>query len=183
MATATLISVAEYLATTYRPDCDYIDGEVQERNLGSRPHGQLQALLAQWFNERFDAYGCSAITEQCVQVTPGRFRIPDICVVPAGNSDAFIIETTPLACIEILSPEDRLSRLQERIDDYAAMGVPNIWVMDPLDHAAWVAQGRALQPVSTPEIPVVGTGLVLNLTTLFAELDRRLPSRLPSQER
>ncbi|WP_419805044.1 Uma2 family endonuclease [Terriglobus sp.] len=174
MATATLISVAEYLATSYRPDCDYIDGEIQERNLGTRPHSQLQFLLAKWFDQHFDTLGCSALPEQRVRVTPGRFRIADVCVVPADNSDAFIIETTPLACIEVLSPEDRLSRIQDRIDDYTAMGVPNIWVVDPLDHAAWVANGRALQPVSTPELPVIGTPLVLNLTTLFAELDRRL---------
>ena len=175
MATAAApISVAEYLATSYRPDCDYIDGEVQERNLGTRPHGQLQALLAQWFNERFDAYGCNAITEQRVQVAPDRFLVPDVCVLPADNADTFIIESTPLACIEILSPEDRLSRLQERIDDYAAMGVPNIWVMDPLDHATWVAEGRALQPVSGPDVSVAGTPLVLNLAALIADLQRRL---------
>ena len=174
MGTATLVSVAEYLSTSYRPDCDYIDGEVQERNLGTRPHATLQFLIAQWFNDRFDEYGCSGLPGQRVRVSPTRFRIADVCVVPADNTDALIIEATPLACIEVLSPEDRLSRLQERIDDYASMGVPNIWVMDPLALATWIAQGRALQPVSSPEIPVVGTPLVLNLSALFSDLNRRL---------
>ena len=32
MATRTLVSVEEYLATSYRPDCDYVDGKVVERN-------------------------------------------------------------------------------------------------------------------------------------------------------
>src|SRR5579875_879313 len=27
------ISVEEYLSTSYRPDCDYVDGEIEERNL------------------------------------------------------------------------------------------------------------------------------------------------------
>ncbi len=35
----------EYLKTTYRPDRDYIDGEVRERNLGERPHSLLQLLI------------------------------------------------------------------------------------------------------------------------------------------
>ena len=36
METGGLISVREYLSTSYRPDCDYVDGEVQERNLGEK---------------------------------------------------------------------------------------------------------------------------------------------------
>jgi hypothetical protein len=42
MATAsTLISIEEYLRTSYHPDCDYVDGEIQERNLGEREHARL----------------------------------------------------------------------------------------------------------------------------------------------
>lgn len=32
MPTETLISVEEYIATSYRPDCDYMDGRIEERN-------------------------------------------------------------------------------------------------------------------------------------------------------
>ena len=45
MASSTLISVQEYMATTYRPDCDYVDGEVRERNLGEIEHSHLLALF------------------------------------------------------------------------------------------------------------------------------------------
>ena len=34
MSSATVVSVAEYLSTSYRPDLDYVDGELQERNFG-----------------------------------------------------------------------------------------------------------------------------------------------------
>ena len=43
MARPILIPVSEYLNTSYRPDCDYKDGEVLERNVGEKPHGLLQA--------------------------------------------------------------------------------------------------------------------------------------------
>jgi Uma2 family endonuclease len=36
-----------------------------------------------------------------------------------------------------LSPEDTFPRLQDRFDDYLAMGVPNIWVLDPVSRRAW----------------------------------------------
>ena len=44
MATAA-ISLQEYLATSYRPDRDYVDGAVLERNLGEREHGAIQTFL------------------------------------------------------------------------------------------------------------------------------------------
>jgi hypothetical protein len=39
------IPVEEYLATSYRPDCDYVDGEIEERNVGEFDHSFLQGLL------------------------------------------------------------------------------------------------------------------------------------------
>lgn len=45
MATNTVIPVSEYLRTSYSPDCDYVDGEVQERNTGETDHGELQGEL------------------------------------------------------------------------------------------------------------------------------------------
>lgn len=30
MAVGTFVSVEEYLRTSYRPDCDYVEGKVQE---------------------------------------------------------------------------------------------------------------------------------------------------------
>jgi hypothetical protein len=53
MATSSLVSVDEYLATSYRPDCDYVDGVLLERNAGEFDHGRLQtALAAFYYNHR-----------------------------------------------------------------------------------------------------------------------------------
>ncbi len=52
MATPTQISITEYLNTSYRPDREYVDGEVRERNVGKWEHARVQALLAAWFRER-----------------------------------------------------------------------------------------------------------------------------------
>ena len=41
MATSVLPLIEEYLKTTYRPDREYIDGEILERNvgkMGALPH-------------------------------------------------------------------------------------------------------------------------------------------------
>jgi Uma2 family endonuclease len=138
MATRTLIPVEEYLTSVYRPDCDYVDGEVLERNLGERDHSYIQLALGSYFFARRKEWNIEAFTEQRVQVRQNRFRIPDLCVVLGGTKEK-IFTTPPFLCIEILSPEDRMSRVQERIDDYFTMGVSHVWVVDPARRCAFYA--------------------------------------------
>jgi NMD protein affecting ribosome stability and mRNA decay len=75
MATSTLISVAEYLNTSDRPDCDYVDGEVLERNLGELEHARLQTAIAIWFGTHQREWNILAVVEQRVQVLERRLRI------------------------------------------------------------------------------------------------------------
>jgi Uma2 family endonuclease len=139
MSTRTLISVEEYLATSYRPDCDYVDGVIEERNLGERDHSSLQMAVAAYFFIRRKEWGISVFPEQRVQVKPTRFRIPDVCVVLGGKPAEQIFTKPPFLCTEVLSPEDRMSRVEERIDDYLAMGVPYVWLLDPATRRAYAA--------------------------------------------
>ncbi len=132
------VPVEEYLHTPYDPDCDYVDGEVVERNLGEFDHADLQTSIAAYFRALRKKLGIYAVVEWRVQVAPTRFRVPDVLVMlrkPAGER---ILKTPPFIVIEILSSEDRLSRMQKRIDDYLAFGVPNVWLIDPETRRAWV---------------------------------------------
>lgn len=45
MATAALVSVSEYLNTSYRPDQELLEGRLVERNLGEYDHSNLQGAL------------------------------------------------------------------------------------------------------------------------------------------
>src|SRR5436305_1635741 len=110
MATGSLISVREYLSTSYRPDCDYVDGVVVERNLGEYDHGRLQAAIIIYFS-RHEEWGVEVVPEQRVQVSPTRFRVPDLCVV-VGKPSEPILHTPPLICFEILSRDDRLPAMR-----------------------------------------------------------------------
>jgi len=83
-----------------------------------------------------------------------------------------IIAHPPLIAIEILSPEDRLSRFQDRIDDYLAFGVENIWIIDPERREAYTATASGLHPVRANELTVPETPIRVVLSELFAELDR-----------
>ncbi len=131
MATGTLVSVEEYLNTSYDPDRDYVDGEVLERNLGEREHSELQMELAVFLCGLRKKLGFHVFPEQRVQVRPTRFRIPDICVVLGKRPSTAIFVEPPFLCIEILSKDDRYSALREKIADYQSFGVKYVWVIDP----------------------------------------------------
>jgi len=138
MVSSTLIPVAEYLSTSYRPDREYVDGVVLERTVGELDHSDLQTELSHWFRSRRKELGVWAFAEQRVQVKPTRFRVPDICVVAGTKPKERILTHPPFLCIEILSKDDRMSEMQERIDDYLDFGVRYVWVVDPLARRAWV---------------------------------------------
>jgi Uma2 family endonuclease len=172
MASGTLVSEAEYLASVYRPDCEYVDGEVLERNLGETDHGSLQIILGAWFRRRRKEFGIYVFGDTRTQVAPHRYRVPDLAITttkPAGR----ILDEPPLLCIEIVSPEDRLSRMEERIKDYLAFGVRHVWLIDPRKKLAWsyTADGnRRETTVLTTDSPRIE----LPVDEVFAELAEEL---------
>jgi len=171
MSSATLVPVSEYLTASYEHDCDYIDGELQERNVGERPHSILQGILVTLFNINRRAWGIVAGTEMRVQVGERRYRIPDVCVLRRSDPNDDIVKTPPLICIEVLSPEDRIQRVQERFADYATMGVEHMWLLDPVRHQAWAVMADGSQTHVESEFTVPGTPIRISLAEVFAELD------------
>jgi len=85
MAGATLISVEEYLGSSYDPDCDFLEGHLVERNVGELDHSDAQTAFAVYLRTKYKSYWCGV--EARVQVTPTRFRVPDVTLV-AGGPDA-----------------------------------------------------------------------------------------------
>lgn len=137
MSTVTLVSLQEYLTSTYHPDCDYTDGVLIERNVGTKDHSKLQGEVFAWFRARRRVLQLAAFPEQRIQMAPRRFRVPDVCVVALPEPDEQVFTAPPYLCIEILSPEDGFPKLQERLDDYLRLGVPNVWILDPASRRGW----------------------------------------------
>jgi Uma2 family endonuclease len=145
MATEVLVSVEDYLRTSYHPDCDYLDGEVVERNLGEKQHSRTRREILFFLGSHYTRLREQLLPEQRVQVRANRYRIPDICIIAAEAADQEIITTPPDLCIEILSPEDTMTGTLDRIKDYFHMGVPTCWIIDPVNRAGWTATPGHLQ--------------------------------------
>jgi Uma2 family endonuclease len=170
MTSATLVPVSEYLRTTYRPDCDYIDGEVRERNVGERPHTQLQIILGAIFREHRQDWHVIAMGDQRVQTSAENYRVADLCVIRESDPYELIVVTPPLLCVEILSRNDSLDELQERVNDYARMGVENIWAINPWKRLAYYATVRGFSQPEDGVLRIPGTPIEISLIEIFAEL-------------
>jgi len=170
MASSILISVTEYLRSTYRPDCEYVDGRVEERNAGEHDHAAVQAALILWFGRHQEEWRIEVLPEQRIRIAENRFRVPDVCLVSLDQPVEQVLTRPPLVCIEILSPEDTLRRMQERIMDYQKLGVENIWILDP-----GTKRGYNCRPsgwLDAAEFSVASTPIRLVLSDLFAGIRR-----------
>ena len=66
-----------------------------------------------------------------VQVSATRFRVPDVTILDRNQPVEQIVTHPPIAVLEVLSPEDRHARFTRKLQDYEAMGIRQIWVIDP----------------------------------------------------
>ncbi|HEX3745695.1 MAG TPA: Uma2 family endonuclease [Bryobacteraceae bacterium] len=166
MPTAELISVTEYLATDYSPDCDFVDGVLEDRHVGERDHGLVQAALIVWFAAHRKELGIAVVPEQRIQVTGSRYRLPDVCVT-IGLPDEQVFTTPPFLCIEILSPEDQMGRVLTKVADYLNFGVPYVWLIDPRKRTAVVYTANEALPVNDGVLRTTNPDIALPLTDLF----------------
>jgi Uma2 family endonuclease len=172
MATATtLIPIEEYLRTTYHPDRDYVDGYTEKRNVGLRDHGRMTAALGAWFFNLEKEWAVYTLLGVRTRVSQSRVRIPDICLLHRNAPREQVVVTPPLLCVEILSPEDRLPRAARVMEDYARMGVPNLWLLDPKDRVAYLYSSDGLLQLATTRLTIPHTEIYVDLPTLFAALD------------
>ena len=130
MLTSTLVPVDEYLRSSWHPDREYVDGAIAERNLGDLLHSWLQTRFCEPLRER----GLHPFVNLRTGIKPNPVRVPDVLALrerPSGR----ILKRPPHIVVEILSPEDRIGYMADKIDDYLDFGIPNIWVVDPVRRA------------------------------------------------
>lgn len=152
MSTATLISVEEYLSTSYDPDMEYVDGVLVETNVGDLLHSAVQRNIIIAFAQKYPHVKTYPEVRSRTRTT--RFRLPDVAADLLVRKGRFIAES-PFIAIEILSEDDRMTRLTEKLKEYAEWGVPNIWVFDPRTQQMYACENGALVKI---EGDVIATG-------------------------
>ena len=171
VAQPVMVSVEDYLKTAYEPDCELVNGYVEERNLGEFEHGEVQGLLVQFFRNHAADWDIRCVPETRMQVSAKNFRVPDVMVLRADQKVHRIVREAPLICIEVLSPDDTMSRIQHKIREYVAFGVQNIWLFDPETRLAYRCDAKGFYQVQEDALTVPGTPIRLVLAEVFSALD------------
>lgn len=170
--TEELWTVREYLRTSWSPDREFVDGRIEERNLGEKEHSILQRFLTVLFAINRSGWGVEVFPELRTQTKARSFRVPDVLVVHAGEKFERYVTQPPLIAVEILSPEDSMSAMQAKAAEYRAFGIEHIWIIDPEPRIAYRYADGAFEEVRAGELTVTGTAIRVELSEMFAELDR-----------
>ena len=137
MSTKVQMDVEEYLRTSFDgSDCEYLDGEVVERNMGELPHSDIQGNLYLLLSQLRGRLGIRVNLEIRIQINKRRYRVADVAVWRDSNIGTGIPTVTPFLVIEILSPEDRMVRMLPKIQEYLSIGVEWVWIIDPEEKSA-----------------------------------------------
>jgi Uma2 family endonuclease len=166
------ISVEEYLSTEFEHDCEYVDGVIEERDLGEFEHAYAQGILVTLFNNHRGDWGVYALPEQRVQTQKTHFRVPDVAVLRVGSVREPILTHPPLLVIEVQSPDIPLRKTAEKSAEYLAFGIEHVWVIDPYARVAYRGSPSGLELVRSGELSIPGTPIRVIPDELFAELDK-----------
>jgi Uma2 family endonuclease len=171
MGTRVLTTVEDYLQTQFEgSDRDYVDGEVVARHMGELPHAILQAELVYLLRGASPQSRLRVLTEIRIQVSPTRFRVADLAVWRPGDIGTRIPTVPPFLVVEILSPEDRVVRLQPKIREYLTYGVEFVWVVDPDERRALCYTPSDPGGALVDDLRTANPDLHIPLTELFAAL-------------
>jgi Uma2 family endonuclease len=132
MATTQLVSVEEYLHSTFEYDAEYVEGRIVPRSTPQIPHSKMQRYLVRMLCPAGDPLGYEVWPEQRIrtQRAPARYRVPDLCVTQ-GEPPEDVFTEPPFLCVEILSPGDAAVEVLAKIREYLAFGVAYVWIVDP----------------------------------------------------
>ena len=119
--------------------CELIDGRIRPLTPTSAKHGAIELTLGRHLANYVDANDLGQVLVGevgiCTRRNPDRVRGADIVYlsraqVAQGMPDGFL-KMAPELIVEIISPSDRWQDVREKVDEYFAIGVRAVWIVEP----------------------------------------------------
>jgi Uma2 family endonuclease len=161
-----VVTVEQYLNASYEPDIEFVDGTLVRRNLGDWLHSLVQSNVL--FAVRRKYPHLKVVAELRSSVTGTRFRLPDVCVVLSAPKTKYLLDAAFLV-VEVLSESDLMSEVMEKLREYAAKGVQNIWLLDPRLRLLCIYQTPALIEIDGETISSTDGSIELSRSEIFAD--------------
>lgn len=146
-AAPAFVPLEEYLRSSWSPDAEYIDGQIEERNMGENEHSAWQEAICAWFRMQATTAGIRVRPALRVQVDQYCLQIPDVTLLDRNLAAEPYATHPPIAVFEILSPADSLSRMMKKLERYEKMGIRAILVLDP-EGPAYRFRSGSLEPLT-----------------------------------
>lgn len=163
---STLISVEEYLASTHKPYCEYLDGVLRQKAMPTYKHARTELRVSNLIN--LLGLGLEAVPERTVRLRETRYLVPDVAVQRIAALQQPYPTKPIYLCVEILSPEDRFSETVAKCEEYHAWGVPCCWIIDPDEKQCWEYRAGGRPRQVPPDGQIVAHEIALNVADIFS---------------
>jgi len=161
MGARTAISLERYLHTTFHDiDREFRDGEIVKRSLLDYLHGRVQGAIFAFFWALRTELALFPCVETRMRLRSNLVLIPDVAVF-YPDEPARVPDTPPLVVAEVLSLDDRLTAVRDKLEEYKAWGVPHVWLVDPHGKRLYRCD-KGLTEITSLQIPELGIELLPN---------------------
>ena len=179
MATIQQITTAQQLLET--PDlgrCELVRGELIMMSPAGFEHGRIvaniTAPLTSFVRQNELGVVTGAETGFLISRDPDTVRAPDVGFVraervPPTPTRGFF-QGPPDLAVEVLSPDDRASRVLAKVHDWLASGCRAVWVVDPEAHTVSVYRSRDESVVWDVSDELTGDDIVPEFRLAVAEI-------------
>ncbi len=162
------------------PFYDYVNGEAIEVNKPTVQHQYLLIRLASLLMNHVESRQQGLVVGDCnLELPNGNIYAPDILYLSRENLGAYdrargYVRGVPDLIVEILSPSTADYDRTQKMGDYAACGVPWVWLVDQetllLEEYQWTPEGylrRQAVDAQTPFTPHLFPELILLMAQLI----------------
>lgn len=145
--TERLYSFEEYLAYDDGTDNHYelVDGRLELVNPPTIQHFLLSKFIERLLDAEINRLGLDwlCFKETGVRTGKNKSRLTDVCVVTSAQAkelmnESAVFETAPLLVVEVVSPESISRDYRRKRSEYAALEIPEYWIVDPLKNQVCV---------------------------------------------
>jgi Uma2 family endonuclease len=158
---------------------ELVKGRFIEMSPTGYPHGAVEARLARLLGNFVDDKKLGIVISGeagiITQRNPDTVRGADIAYISQARltkakAEGYL-DVPPELVVEVVSPSDRWSDINERVDEYLACGVDEVWIVDPRTRRVTCYQAtaavRTYQHDDTLGVPAILPGLLLPIADLF----------------
>jgi Uma2 family endonuclease len=178
-----MIKAEQFAEIPFDFPVDLVRGEIVEMPYSGMQHGVVCSNVCDpvkaWVRSTRSGIVATNNTGIITERSPDTVRCPDVLYLsrerlPAGVVSSGVLEIAPDLVIDVLSPNDVWKGVLERITEYFAAGVREVWVIDPEETAVHVfrpdVMPRKLSNVDVLESPDVLPGFSCQVAQFFENI-------------